>query len=623
MNLEKSNKKKYENQIIKNLDENYNKKYTLKQFDDIVIKIQEEIKDIDYKKVRKIMSKYSNYKKDKISFDTETISDFNYKNIKNLESLDKKTKEKSIELKEDKPKVSGFFNFSKKVLDTNEYTIIDKPKESKEDKIIESKVDKSKKPKEDKIIELKDKPKVSGFFNFSKKTLDTKEELKITKIKKSSDNDVSYEYPLFNTYNSIKKEEELYEPYGTQWVNDKQIHDTIDKPTESIAKIVDDLMAIDYPEQKSDEWHNLRDKRATASDGGCILGENPYEATYKFLIKKVLKPAFTGMKNCYHGCKYEQTATMIYEYRMNVKVQEFGLVAHPEYDFLAASPDGIISRYKLDGIHKTKHVGRMLEIKCVTSREIIMDGEIKDNICPIYYWIQVQLQLECCDLEECDFWQCKIIEYDDRDEFIEDTDSKEPFRSKSEEQEKGCVIQVLPKNKYEDIKSGKYMDVVYADAKYLYPPKIEMSPIECDIWIAETMANFNKICSENKLNPNEYFFDSIKYWKLTKSKCVTIKRDKEWFAENISKIEKIWNMVKYFRDNQDKSDIFFGWIESLPIKNNKKIMEFAEFMKNEPDKSNKKEYKNYTNKLLEIKEEIEKNKITKEKKNKLFGNKSK
>ena len=550
MSSDKVDKKKYEKKIIKHINKKYSdKSYSLKEFDDIVIKINEDDKIDDYKRVRKVMSKFSKIKKDKISFDTETENDLSYKEIKN--EIKKNLPDKKIEIQ--KPKSSGFFNFTKKAMD---------------------------------ITEVNTKPTI---------------------IKEKS-SEVLYKYPSFNTYNATKKEGLLYEPYGTQWIHDKQNDDEIDKYAKSATKIVDELMSIEYPEQKSEEWHNLRDKRATASDGGCILNENHYEPQYKFLIKKVMRPPFTGAKNCYHGCKYEQTATLLYEYRMNVKVEEFGLVAHPKYYFLAASPDGIISKYKLDGKSLTKHVGRMLEIKCTTTREIIMDGEIKDNICPIYYWIQVQLQLECCNLEECDFWQCKIIEYEDRDEFIEDTDLSEPFRSKSLGQEKGCVIQVLPKNKYEDIKAGKYWDVVYDSAKYLYPPKIEMSPIECDIWIAETMGNFNKIMMENKLDPNDYFFDCVKYWKLIKSKCVLIKRERDWFAEHLPHIQKMWNLVEYFRENKDKSDLFFSWIEALPLKNNKKIIEVAEFMKNEPNENDSAGTKSYTKRIVEIKEELEKNK---------------
>ena len=82
-----------------------------------------------------------------------------------------------------------------------------------------------------------------------------------------------------------------------------------------------------------------------------------------------------------------------------------------------------------------------------------MSGEIIDNICPVYYWIQTQLQLECCDLEECDFWQAEIKEYSSRLEFIDDTDPCEPFRSKTTGFEKGCIIQLLPKSKMTDVRN--------------------------------------------------------------------------------------------------------------------------------------------------------------------------
>lgn len=140
----------------------------------------------------------------------------------------------------------------------------------------------------------------------------------------------------------------------------------------------------------------------TASDGGTIVGLNPYEHEFGFIAKKVHGKPFETSVDCYHGKKYEQVATMAYEYRMNVRVKEFGLCQHPKYTFIGASPDGIVSEYKLktkdgrtwDEIEKevelikkeenkikymdrygskTKYVGRMLEIKCPMRRKILMD----------------------------------------------------------------------------------------------------------------------------------------------------------------------------------------------------------------------------------------------------------
>ena len=68
--------------------------------------------------------------------------------------------------------------------------------------------------------------------------------------------------------------------------------------------------------------------------------------------------------------------------------------------------------------------GRMLEIKCPYSRKIKTKGKIDNGICPHYYWTQVQQQLECADLESCDFWQCKLFEYNNRMEWLNDTNHK-------------------------------------------------------------------------------------------------------------------------------------------------------------------------------------------------------
>jgi hypothetical protein len=72
----------------------------------------------------------------------------------------------------------------------------------------------------------------------------------------------------------------------------------------------------------------------------------------------------------------------------------------PENVFLGASPDGISD----DGV--------MLEIKCPPRRVIC--GTPTD-----YYWAQMQGQLEVCDLERCDFLECKLIEFSSCEEYME------------------------------------------------------------------------------------------------------------------------------------------------------------------------------------------------------------
>ncbi|AYV84257.1 MAG: YqaJ-like viral recombinase domain [Hyperionvirus sp.] len=388
--------------------------------------------------------------------------------------------------------------------------------------------------------------------------------------------------------------ESKYGPHGTQWINDIQVDDVITKEIEARQVAVKKLLDIKVPEQRSPGWFEMREKRITASDGGCVLGVNDYEPKYKFILKKVVGSEFKGNEFCYHGKKYEKAAIMVYEYRFNVGLSEFGLIGHPTIGFLGASPDGIVGLYKNDGQHFTKYVGRMLEIKCPFRRKIEMEGGV-DDIVPIYYQVQVQLQLECCDLDECDFWQCKITEYVSRSEFVNDTDPQEQFRSRVTGFEKGCLIQLLPKGKMKEIlETGKYWDNVYDDAIFVYPPKIEMTPCDCDIWISKTVGSLH-------LTHAGFVFDKVIYWKLERSHCLLIERDKKWFAEKLPELQYMWGMVEFFRSNKRMRDLLVQYVASLSIKTSKKIMKVVDMLAKVPGVGTAEEiiYNEYVKRLME------------------------
>ncbi|CAH6421471.1 YqaJ viral recombinase [uncultured virus] len=358
-----------------------------------------------------------------------------------------------------------------------------------------------------------------------------------------------------------------FEPFGTQWVHDKQTNDVINDYCKSKTVQFNYLSSLKFAKQKSEEWLEIRNNKITASDGGTVLGLNKYEPMYSFILKKTVGSPFRSNEYCYHGKKFEDVATMIYEYRKNVRITGFGLLAHPKYSFLGASPDGICNRYKYDNIHLSKYVGTMLEIKCPLVRKLKKTGEIIDNICPIYYWIQVQLQLECCDLDDCDFWQCIVSEYNSREEFIQDTNPNEPFRSKKTDFEKGCLIQLIPKKRFHEVLEGKYDEIVYEDAIFINPPKIEMSPLDIDVWISKTLSYFNQ-----NLEYKDFIFDRIVYWKLDDSFNITIKRDKNWFKNHLPKMTQMWDYVCFFRKNPDKLDLLVKYIDNMDRKIEKEIM---------------------------------------------------
>ena len=106
-----------------------------------------------------------------------------------------------------------------------------------------------------------------------------------------------------------------------------------------------------------------------------------------------------------HGVKCEPIDTYFYEKLKNTNIFEYGCMPHPTISYFGASPDGIC-----DYIDTNKqYTGRMLEIKCPKSREL-------NGFVPDYYELQIQGQLEVCDLEWCHFEECGLIEYDSEED---------------------------------------------------------------------------------------------------------------------------------------------------------------------------------------------------------------
>jgi putative phage-type endonuclease len=320
----------------------------------------------------------------------------------------------------------------------------------------------------------------------------------------------------------------------------KNLTMTFDKLRRTI--ILNNLMAIKYPEQRSSEWFKLREKTdITGSDVGAILGLNIYEKFYNVIRKKIYGSTFTTNDACYHGTKYEKIASIIYENTNNVKLADFGLVVHSEHSFIGASPDAICQ--------DTDLVGRMVEIKCPFKRYIKSKGVVKGNICPIYYWAQVQLQLECCNLDECDFWQCTFKEYNSKEEFINDTQAVE----------KGCLIQILPLECAVLITSNP--DIVFEKAKFIYPPNELLKSKSINDWDTYIA---NIVYSIKKDYPT-YYLDKIIYWKLLNSNCSLIERDKSWFSESFPKLKEISEFIGFLKKNKDIADEYFKYIDDNKI----------------------------------------------------------
>jgi hypothetical protein len=217
---------------------------------------------------------------------------------------------------------------------------------------------------------------------------------------------------------------------------------------------------------------------------------------------------------------------------------------------LAASPDGICSKSTLDGQFSDR-LGTMLEIKCPITRAICTKGSICGTICPFYYYCQIQQQLLCCDLDKCDFWQCKLLEYEGREEYLKDIKFKSKFaegdagiiRDINPLITRGCLLQFLP-YKYKLDPANKD-DCQEFRAKFIYPPRLDFTLEEYDNWCVTAICNWKL---DNPEMAETYYFDKIIYWRLPLCHNVEIKKEKEWFMEKIySVLVKTWDKVQYYR----------------------------------------------------------------------------
>ena len=317
------------------------------------------------------------------------------------------------------------------------------------------------------------------------------------------------------------------------------------------------LKDLPQPEQRTQEWFDYRHNRITASDTASAIDLNPYEPVESFILKKCdPNHKFLDNQNVYHGKKYEPIATSIYEYIYNNKVIEFGALPSETYSLLGASPDGICSSSTLD-YKFSPLLGRMLEIKCVVQRKIYTTGKIAGHVCPYYYYCQVQQQLECCDLDKCDFWQCKIIEYKSRTKYLiddcNDTEHTEGINNESKKIQidakikKGVILKFLPKVWIPEFDG----DSVEWKSKFIYPSNLLMNETEYDIWIANILSDWQI----NYPDISEtHYFEKIVYWKLEQSHNVTIDRDKKFFQNILPILNETWEKVLYYRNNLNKLD---------------------------------------------------------------------
>jgi putative phage-type endonuclease len=273
---------------------------------------------------------------------------------------------------------------------------------------------------------------------------------------------------------------------------------------DEIVERIDYLRSKPQPDQRTKEWYEFRHNLITASnaykafESQAMVNQLIYEKCQPIKSGNDDKLSMVNVNTTFHwGQKYEPLSVMIYEDMYNTKVEDFGCIQHDTHNFLGASPDGI-------NVDKTSdRYGRMLEIKNIVNREIT--GIPKKE-----YWIQTQLQMEVCDLNECDFLETKFTEYETANDFFNDETDKK----------KGIIL-------YFNTKEGKPF--------YIYKPLDILTVDEITEWEQETI---------DKHQANNMMWIKNLYWKLEIMSCVLILRNRKWFEDNIEQLGKVWKIIE-------------------------------------------------------------------------------
>lgn len=256
------------------------------------------------------------------------------------------------------------------------------------------------------------------------------------------------------------------------------------------------LIALPLVPQKSPEWYALRETMITASDFAQALGQGKF-GTQKDLIKKKCNTGVDNFKsNMFFkwGNLFEPVACELYSMMHgNIKIHEFGLIQHPTHRFFGASPDGI------------SDIGIMVEIKCPLRRKIMKGGDV-----PTQYYYQIQGQLDVCDLNDCDYFECEF----------EKTAVEELDDEVHVERWRGALID------FED-------DAAYSD---IIAPGDTGAAAKLQQWVQSHKPG------------------NVIYWSLAVFNEKRVNRDKSWVEEKLQELSRVWDKILYFRQNPEKME---------------------------------------------------------------------
>jgi len=310
-----------------------------------------------------------------------------------------------------------------------------------------------------------------------------------------------YIFPNIHPFCQIPKSIKIDEFDKIQTTNDSNI--------DMLQQKIEILKTQYQPEQRTPEWYEFRNGIMTASNIYKVLGTSSQYNS--FIYEKCLPIDLSHIQNDYintdnsrnWGQKYEKLTLQIYENKFKTQVSEFGCIKHSIYHYIGASPDGIVTG---DTLHP--HYGRMIEIKNIVNREIT-------GLPLEAYWVQMQIQMEVCDLNVCNFIETRFKEC----ETIEEWESID-----SSIKDKGVVITNILTEDTDITSISKYNFVI-----------------------------FNNETDNSKDFIQKYSLKNVdvKWWYMDEFSCVVVPRNKGWFEFILPKLSEAWNTIIHEKETGD------------------------------------------------------------------------
>jgi len=164
------------------------------------------------------------------------------------------------------------------------------------------------------------------------------------------------------------------------------------------------LQNYGFDDQRTQAWHQKRNQMITASEVWKAFNDAPAGARKELIMSKLLpktqESSGAGVGALIWGTRFEVIAKDIYSREQQVQIKDLSCVPHSEHTFIGASPDGLLL-----SDNKIKN-GRLVEFKCPISRPFDDNTPV-----PPHYYHQMQLQMECTNLNECDYVEMQFVKH--------------------------------------------------------------------------------------------------------------------------------------------------------------------------------------------------------------------